>query len=55
MIYQASINKIVKNSRVYVVRRRLGRKDNALTKLFLKMFRQEAPKNTEDSASTRLG
>lgn len=55
MIYQARINKRVRNERVYVVSRRLGSGTNILTRLFMKLFRQEGPKNPEESAGTRLG
>ncbi len=52
MIYQARINKKASNVKVYVVLNRIGQRDNFLTKMFLKLFRQErktqeSPKDSE--------
>lgn len=55
MIYQARINKKVKNVKVYVVLNRIGQRENFLTKLFIKMFGQERKReeSLDDSGAAR--
>lgn len=55
MIYQVRSNKRLKNIKVYVIRKRLGHKVGLLTRIFMKVLKQEGAKSEEDSATERLG
>lgn len=54
MIYQARINKRVKNVRVYAIKNKIGEKETLLTKLFLRLFGQQKSAKEQQSAIERL-
>jgi len=54
MIYQVKIDKPVRNVRVYVITKRLGRSPSIVTKLFMKILGQEGVKAEKDSATEKL-
>jgi hypothetical protein len=54
MIYQVRINKRVGNVKVYSILKKIGSRENFLTKLFIKLFNQQASKENERSAMERL-
>jgi hypothetical protein len=41
MIYQVRQNKTMKNIKVYIVKKSLRRKETFMTKLFLRLFKQD--------------
>jgi hypothetical protein len=52
-IYLMRISKRLRNVRVYVIRRKLGKSDNFMTKFFIKLFKQDSKKG-EGSPTERL-
>jgi hypothetical protein len=54
MIYQVRLNKRIKNVRVYKIIKKIGRRDNVITKLFLKAFNQGNKSEEEQTALERL-
>lgn len=56
MIYQARINKRVRNVRVYLIQNRIGPRMNILTRFFIKLFGQEKrfSKGDGNSANEKL-
>lgn len=55
MIYQVRTNRTSKNTRVYVILKRIGQREGFLTKVFIKLFRQDrGTKTDKDSATEKL-
>jgi hypothetical protein len=54
MLYQVRRNKPLRNIKVYVILKRLGQREGLLTKLFMKLFRQERKGIEEGSATEKL-
>jgi hypothetical protein len=54
MIYQVRIKNHAKNVKVYVILKRLGRSPSILTKLFLKLLKQDEAQADKGSATEKL-
>ena len=55
MIYQVRQNKTIKNVKVYIVKKSLRRKETFMTKLFLKLFKQDQSSNQGERKSATEG
>lgn len=55
MIYQIRQNKTVRNIKVYIIKKSLRAKESFMTKLFLKIFKQDQSKNTGERKSATEG
>ena len=53
MIYPIQINKRIRNIRVYTIKKRLGKGESFMTKLFVRLFNQ-GRKNETGPATERL-
>ncbi len=53
-IYQARINRRIRNVKVYSIQRRIGQSDNFLTRLFMRIFAGKG-RQESGSATDRLG
>lgn len=54
MIYNIRTNKRIKNMHVYVIVKRIGRREGFMTKLFMRLFNQQAGREEQQSAVDRL-
>jgi|GEM_PF-1779727 hypothetical protein len=53
-IYQMRVNKRLRNIKVYLIRRKIGKMDNFMTKLFIRLFNRQEVKGHEASPTERL-
>lgn len=54
MIYQVRMNKRLHNIRVYVTLKTMGRKESAMTKLFMRIFGQQQKSEEQQTAADKL-
>lgn len=54
MIYQIRVNRKIRNIRVYAIKNRIGQRNTAVTKLFMRLFGQ-SKKEVNQSAMDKLG
>jgi len=55
MIYQVRQNRTIKNIKVYIIKKSLRAKESFMTKLFLKLFKQDQSKNKGERKSATEG
>ncbi|MGI0100546.1 MAG: hypothetical protein ACREBH_02400 [Candidatus Micrarchaeaceae archaeon] len=54
MIYYARMNRRLRNIRVYVTVKHIGKQEGFMTKLFIRLFNQQRGGGTEQSAIEKL-
>ncbi|MGD0728900.1 MAG: hypothetical protein ABR981_02385 [Candidatus Micrarchaeaceae archaeon] len=54
MIYQARVNRKLRNIKVYAIKNKIGRKDNFMTKLFMRLFVRQKKTAEQQTAIERL-